>query len=159
MTKKVNPVIDKVYRDLSVTPTGCLLYENRLVIPAKSRPLVLQAIHSKQQGQTGMLALARLLWYPHIHSEINAQAQNCRHCIDIGKKLKPLIPKNVFPDFVAETCNECDTNTAIENLESFCKLHGIPCSIRCDPAQAFKAKELKIFCTNKKHKTNISTGW
>ena len=91
-----------------------------------------------------MLALARLVWYPHIHSKINAQARNCRQRIDIGKKLKPLIPKNVFPDFVAETCNECDTNTAIEYLESYCKLHGIPCAIRCDPAQAFKAKNSKL---------------
>ena len=30
-----------------------------------------------------------------------------------------------------------------------CKVHGIPRSIRCDQAQAFKAKELDIFCKNK----------
>ena len=33
--KKANPVFHKIYRDLSVTPSGCLLYDNRLVIPAK----------------------------------------------------------------------------------------------------------------------------
>ena len=49
----------------------------------------------------------------------------------------------------AETFNNCDTNTAIEYLESYCKLHGIPRSIRCDQAQAFKAKEFDIFCKNK----------
>ena len=95
MLKMVNPVIHKNHRDLLLTPTGCLLYKNRLVIPAKSRPMVLQTIHSKQPRQAGMLALARLVWCPHIHSEIVAQAQSCRHCIDKGKNLEPLIQKKL----------------------------------------------------------------
>ena len=49
----------------------------------------------------------------------------------------------------AETFTNCDTNTGIENLESYSKLHGIPRSIRCDQAQAFKAKEFDIFYKNK----------
>ena len=129
-----------------------------------------------------MLALARLIWYPHIHSEIVAQEQSCKHCIDNGKNLKPIIARNIlgtlneltepnaepipfknntqnnyilvtvdrlsrFPH--AETFNNCDTNTAIEYLEIYCKFHGIPRSIRCDQAQAFKAKEFEIFCKHK----------
>ena len=136
-----------------------------------------------------MLALARLIWYPHIHSEIVAQAQSCRHCIDKGKNLKSIITKNnigtlgkltepneeIQMDFAgpipfknntqnnyilvtvdrlsrfphADTFNNCDTNTAIEYLESYCRLHGIPRSIRCDQAQAFKAKEFELFCKNR----------
>ena len=136
-----------------------------------------------------MLALARLIWCPHIHSEIVAQAHNCRHCIDKGKNLKPIITKNnigtlgkltepneeIQMDFAgpipfknnthnnyilvtvdrlsrfphAETFNNCDTNTAIVYLESYCRLHGIPRSIRCDQAQAFKAKEFELFCKNR----------
>ena len=92
--KKVNPVFHKIYRDLSVTPTGCLLYNNRLVIPSKLRTMVLQTILSKHPGQAGMLALAELVWYPHIRSEIVAQAQSCKHCIEIVKNLKALITKN-----------------------------------------------------------------
>ena len=49
----------------------------------------------------------------------------------------------------AETFHNCDTETAIDYLEKYCKLHGIPRSIRCDLAQAFKAKEFDIFCKNK----------
>ena len=49
----------------------------------------------------------------------------------------------------AEIYNNCDTNTALEYLESYCKLHGIQRSIRCDQAQAFKSKWFKIFCENK----------
>ena len=60
--KKANPVFHKIYRDLSVTPSGCFLYDNRLVIPAKLRTTVLQTIHSKHPGQAGMLALAKLVW-------------------------------------------------------------------------------------------------
>ena len=80
--KKVNSIFYKNYRDLSVTTSGCLLYDNKLVIPAKLRPMVLQTIHSKHPGQAEMLALAKLVWYPHPHSEIVAQAQSCKHCIE-----------------------------------------------------------------------------
>ena len=83
--KKTNPLFYKKYRDLSVTPSVCLLYDNRLVIPAKLRPIVLQTIHSKHTGQAGFLALTKLVWYPHIQSEIVAQAQSCKHCIYKGK--------------------------------------------------------------------------
>ena len=48
-----------------------------------------------------------------------------------------------------ETYNNCDRNTVIDYLESYCKLHGTPRSIRCDKAQAFKAKEFELFCKNK----------
>ena len=92
--KQTNPIFHKIRRDLSVTPTGCLLFDNRLVIHTKLRPLVLQTIHSKHPGQAGMLALARLTWYPHIHSEIVAPAQSCRHCIDKGKNSKSILAKN-----------------------------------------------------------------
>ena len=187
--KQSNPIYYKIRRDLSVTPTGCLLFDNRLVIPNKLRPLVIQTIHCKHRGQAGMLALARLIWYPHIHSEIVAQAQSCRHCIEKGKNLKPIIAKNnlgtlkkltepneeIQMDFAgpipfknntqnnyilvtvdrlsrfphAETFNNCDTDTAIEYLESYCRLHGISRSVRCDQAQAFKAKEFELFCKNR----------
>ena len=48
--KQTNPIFYKIRRDLSVTPTGCLLFDNRIVIPTKLRPLVLQTIHSKHPG-------------------------------------------------------------------------------------------------------------
>ena len=92
--KQTNRIFHNIRRDLSVTPTGCLLFDNKLVIPTKLRPLVLLTIHSKYPGQAGRIALARLIWYPHIHSEIVAQAQSCRHCIDKGKNLKPIIARN-----------------------------------------------------------------
>ena len=75
-------------------PTNCLIYDNRMVIPNKLKHLVLDAIHHKQPGQVGMLALAKLVWWPHIHSEIVAKTQACKSCTDQGKNLKPLLPKS-----------------------------------------------------------------
>ena len=187
--KKVNPLFYKIRRDLSVTPTNCLIYDNRMVIPKSLKQLVLDAIHHKHPEQVGMLALAKLVWWPHIHSEIVAKAQACRSCMDKGKKLKPLISKSqlgslppltepsqeIQMDFAgpipfkestqnnyilvtvdrlsryphAETFHNCDTETALDYPERYCKQHGIPRSIRCDQAKAFKAKEFEIFCKNK----------
>ena len=49
----------------------------------------------------------------------------------------------------AETFHNCDTETALDYLERYCKQHGIPRSVRCDQAQAYKAKQFEIFCKNK----------
>ena len=49
----------------------------------------------------------------------------------------------------AELFHNCDTGTAIDYFERYCYIHGIPRSIRCDHAQALKAKEFEKFCKNK----------
>ena len=92
--KKADSLFYNIRRDLSVTPTGCLLFDNKWAIPSKLRSIVLQTIHSKHPGQAGRLALTRLVWYPHIHSEVVAKAQSCKQCIDKSKNLKPIIPRN-----------------------------------------------------------------
>ena len=92
--KAINPLYYRIRRDLSVSPNGCLIYDNKFVIPIKKKRVVLETIHNQQPGHAGMLALAQLIWYPHIHSDIVAQAQACRHGSEKGKNLKPLIPKS-----------------------------------------------------------------
>ena len=81
-------------RDLVVTPSGCILYDGKLFIPTQLRKPIMNAIHRKHPGQTGMMHLANLIWFPRIHREIVTLTQNCQPCIKIGKNLKPLIPKN-----------------------------------------------------------------
>ena len=78
--KAINPIYYRIRRDLSVFPSGCLIYDNKLVILNKLKGMVFETIHNKHPGQAGMLALAQLIWYPHIHSDIVAQAQACCHC-------------------------------------------------------------------------------
>ena len=92
--KEVKQLYFRIRRDLSVTPTNCLLYNNQLVIPVKLKQLVLDRIHHKQPGQVGMPALAKLVWWPHILSEMVSKAKACRHYTDKGKNLKAIIPKN-----------------------------------------------------------------
>ena len=47
-----------------------------------------------------------------------------------------------YPSALVHT--SCDTQTAIEFLNQYCKFHGIPRSIRCDQAQAFKSRAFEI---------------
>ena len=56
--------------------------------------MVLETIHNKHPGRARLLALSKFKWYPHIHSDIVAQAQACRHCTEKGRNLKPIIPKS-----------------------------------------------------------------
>ena len=44
----------------------------------------------------------------------------------------------------AQVYKNCDTKTALKYLDEYCKFHGIPRSIRCDQAQAFKAREFEL---------------
>ena len=96
--KKINPLYFRIRRDLSVTHTNSLLYDNRLVIPSKTKQLVLDTIHHKHSGQVGMLAAAELVWWPHI-CEIVSKAKACRHCTEKGKNAKSLISKNHLGKF------------------------------------------------------------
>ena len=81
-------------RDLGVTPSGCILCDGKLFIPTQLRKPIMNAIHRKHPGQTRMMHLANLIWFPRIHREIVTLTQICQPCIKIGKNLKTLIPKN-----------------------------------------------------------------
>ena len=91
--KAVNPIYYRIRRERSVTPTNCSLYDNKVVIQNKLKTMIFDTIHNKRPGQAGMLALANLVLYPRIHSDIVAQAQGCRHCIETGQILKPPVPR------------------------------------------------------------------
>ena len=80
-------------RDLGTTQSGCILYDGKPFIPSELRKRIMNSIHRKHPGQTGMMHLANLIWFPRIHREIVTLTQNCQPCIKIGKNLKPLILK------------------------------------------------------------------
>ena len=48
----------------------------------------------------------------------------------------------------AKTYINCDTETVLTYLRDYIKFHGIPRSIIWDQAQAFKAKNFEVFCTD-----------
>ena len=92
--KKVNLIYHRILRNLFVTPPNCLLYDNRLVFPKKLKQMVQESNRHKHPGQVVMLALAKLLWRPHIHSEIIPKAKACKYCTEKGKNLTVLLPEN-----------------------------------------------------------------
>ena len=92
--KNVNPYFYSLKRDLYITPSGCVLYDNRLMIPASLKQLVINSLLQTHPGQSGMLQLADLVWFPRIHREVTAKAQSCGDCINKGKNLRPIAPKN-----------------------------------------------------------------
>ena len=49
----------------------------------------------------------------------------------------------------AKVYKNCDTEAALKYLEEYYNFHGIPRSIRCDQAQAFKAREFEVYCKDK----------
>ena len=186
--KRVSPYFYSLKRDLAVTPSGCVLYDNRLMVPAALKQLVINALHQTHPGQTGMLRLADLVWFPRIHRDVTVKAQSCTDCIKKGKNLKPLIPKQtlgMLPKLTepneevqidlagqipfrehkqnyyilisvdrltryphAQVFKDCPP-TPLNYLEEYCRFHGIPRSLRCDQAQAFKARKFEVFCKNK----------
>ena len=79
--KRVSPYFYSLKWDLAVTPSGCVLYDNRLMVPAALKQLVINALHQTHPGQTRMLSLADLVWFPRIHRDVTAKAQSCTDCI------------------------------------------------------------------------------
>ena len=124
--KRVSPYFYSLKRDLAVKPTGCVLYDNRLMVPSSLKQLVINSLNQTHPCQTGMLRLADLVWSPRIHRDVTAKAQSC-----------------------AQVIKDCDTQTALNYTEEYCRFHGFPGSLRCDQAQALKTREFEIFCKNK----------
>ena len=75
-------------KDLAVTNSGCMLYDNKLVIPRNLKTFVIDAIHQTHPGQAGMLSLGNLISFPCIHRSLTSKAQACEECTKQGKKLK-----------------------------------------------------------------------
>ena len=89
------PYFYKVRHRLSVRD-GILLYDDRVVIPKQLRPTLMDALHLTHPGQGGMLEAAKHVWYPYLHRDIVATAQNCRNCRDKCKKLKVISGKKHY---------------------------------------------------------------
>ena len=73
-------------RDLSTTPAGCILYDRKMYIPTQLHKLIMNSIHRNHPGQSGMMHLANMIWFPRIHREIVTLTQNCQPCIKIDKR-------------------------------------------------------------------------
>ena len=61
--KRANKYFYSLRKDLAVTESGCMLYDNKLVAPRNLKQLVIDAIHQTQPGQASMLSLGNLVWF------------------------------------------------------------------------------------------------
>ena len=178
--KKVSPYFYSLKTDLSITASGCVLYDNRLLVPNSLKQLVINSLHQTHPGQSGISRLADLVWFPIIYREVTAKAQSCGDCSRKGKNLKPMAPKNslgILPklsepnekvqlDFAGpipfrehkqnyyilvsvDRLTRYPHAEVFKDCDSYCRFHGITRSLRCDQAQAFKAREFELFCKNK----------
>ena len=64
------------------------------MIPYQLQNTIINTLHRTHPGQVGMIRLANLIWFPHIHRTVKLRTENCKQCTDQGKNLKPLIPKS-----------------------------------------------------------------
>ena len=62
--------------------------------PSQLKQLVIDSLHQILPGETGMLRLADLVWFPRIHRDVTTKAQSCGDCIKKGKKSKTTDNKN-----------------------------------------------------------------
>ena len=90
--KKTNKYFRSLRKDLAVTETGCMLYDNKLFFPTNLKQFVVDAIHQTHPGQACMLSLGNLVWFPCMHRCLTSKAQACEECTKQGKNLKAILP-------------------------------------------------------------------
>ena len=91
--KEVSTYIHSFWKDLHVK-SGCLCVDHRVAIPNSIKEAVLESIHMTHPGSWGMISPSQYAWWPYMHREILAKTSDCVPCTDIGKNLKPIIPKS-----------------------------------------------------------------
>ena len=85
-----------VKNDLSIH-NEVVLFRNRIVVPAKIRPNILNMLHAGHNGIVAMKADARKnLWWPNISTDIEEKAKSCNTC-SINNR-KPLQSKLTWPE-------------------------------------------------------------
>ena len=91
--KEVSPYVHSFWKDLHVK-FGCLCVDHVVAIPNSIKEAVLESIHMTQPGSWGIISLSQYAWWPYMHSEILANPSDWVPCTDIGKNLKPIVPKS-----------------------------------------------------------------
>ncbi|XP_046399364.1 uncharacterized protein K02A2.6-like [Ischnura elegans] len=62
---------------------GCLMWGNRVVIPEKLRPIILNELHASHQGIVKMKSVARsYVWWPKLDEDLEALARACTACAE-----------------------------------------------------------------------------
>lgn len=82
------------YRHELSLDNGCLLWNNRLVVPNKLKQRFLDQLHKTHLAVVKMKSVARsYVWWPNINKDIENLAKSCENC-NIHKRNPPKIPLN-----------------------------------------------------------------
>ena len=113
--KSINSKFYKNRWDLSATPTDCLSFDNKMVIPRSLEQFVINAVNHKHPGRAAMLAVAHFIRFPKIYSKLVTEAHNCRHSNKADKNLKPVLSqqKLFMLNELSETSKEVQRDFAI----------------------------------------------
>ena len=91
--KEVSTYVHSIWKGLHVK-SGCLCVDERVAIPNSIKEAVLEWIHMTHPGSWGMISLSQYAWWPYMHREILAKTFDCFPRTEIGKNLKPIVPKS-----------------------------------------------------------------
>ena len=163
-----------VKQDLSVHK-DVVLFRNRIVVPSKIRPNILDLLHASHSGMVAMKAEARqTLWWPGISEDIEDRVKSCNQCIVAGnqKVQAPLkwedtgkVWERVHIDYCGPienkyllvvvdshskfidvfVCNSTSSSGTIECLRRCFANFGIPSKIVSDNAAYFVSDEIRKF--------------
>ena len=87
--KQVSKYYYNIRRDLGISPSRCLLYDGKLVIPYQLQNTIINTVHRTHPGQVGMIRLANLIWFP----TSTAQSNSVRRIANnVQTKVKTLNP-------------------------------------------------------------------
>ena len=101
------------FKDSLSTIDGVLIYKNRVVIPPRLRPEVLQNLHAAHQGVTSMNARAESsVFWPGITADISRIRSRCSHCDNMAPSqpnappVTPIRPEYPFQAICADYCQK-----------------------------------------------------
>lgn len=175
---KIYPQLREFYRfrESLEEQNGCVFYGDRIFIPLRLRPTILQKLHKEHQGMVRAKQIARsTFWWPKIDQDIEELVRNCDICQTYGahRKQSPLSswPCTTFPmerlhmdhfffknktflilvddfsNWIEISPQSCvDTENVLTSLRKFCSIFGLPETLVTDNGGAFISKEFNNFC-------------
>ncbi|GFN79604.1 Pol polyprotein, partial [Plakobranchus ocellatus] len=81
LEKQTYDTLNRCAHELSVTETGLILKERRIVLPFSLQDKAVQIAHSGHQGKTKTLSLLReKVWFKNMHTAVEQAVKNCFAC-------------------------------------------------------------------------------
>ena len=107
--------------DLSVKH-GCVCLDDRIAIPKAIKDAVIDDIHTTHPGSFAILSLAENIWWPYVHRDILAKANECKACTEIDEDTipgRPYLTEEQWSD--TALCSETEVEKVICNANARAK--------------------------------------